>query len=185
MSPLLALAIIQAAPAGLTMVDRFVAAFPADRRPELAAIGNDQAEIEWLIGLNPTRAAELRAIGDTHSACATPLMARMSENGLRWVAGRLGDERLARIVAYYESGDAAFIDRLEAAAARGEMPDAGDQARAEQIFAGYPLREYFEALEATYDEREEPLMADLYACDHARDDAFLQLNLRYSDEEED
>ena len=184
MSPWLALMIIQAASADLPMVERFMAAFPAEQRPELAAIGNSRAEVEWLIRLNPARAAELRRIGDTHAACATPLLTRMSDNGLRWVAGRLGGERLARIVDYFESGDAAFVVRVEEAAARGELPNAVDQARAERIFAGYPLREYFETLEASID-RDEPLAADLYACDHARDDAFLQLDLRHSDEEQD
>ena len=182
MLPLLAFAIVQSAAPEPSMVERFMAAFPAEIRPELSEIGRDQAEVEWLIGLNPTRAAELRRIGEGHTACATPLMTRMSDNGLRWVAEQLGDERLARIVGFYESGDAAFLGRLEEAAARGELPNAADQARAEGVFSDYPLREYFETLEASLG-RDEPLAAELFACDHARDDAFLALDLRYSDEE--
>jgi hypothetical protein len=110
------------------------------------------------------------------------LLTRMSDNGLRWVAGQLGGDRLAQVVSFYESGDAAFIGRLEEAGARGELPDAADQARAERIFAGYPLSEYFETIEASFD-REEPLSGELFACDQARDQAFYELDLRYSDED--
>jgi hypothetical protein len=162
------------------LVDRFIAAIPEAQRLGLDGRSNDEAEARMLITINPARAAEIRRIADTHAACAAPLLARTTENGLRWLALRLGDGPLTRIIQFHESGDALFLGELEERSRGGEAPNATDQARVERIFAEYPLRDYFEAIEASYG-REDPLAAELIGCDIARDDALTQLGLRYPD----
>ena len=183
---LLAAMIVQAeaaaAPTEPGLVDRFVAAIPEPMRSGSDGRRDDELEARMLIRTNPTRAAEIRQIADTHAACAAPLLARTTENGLRWVAARLGNERLARIVTFYESGDAAFLGELDDRASRGETPTATDQARAERIFAEYPLREYFQTIEESA-WRDDPLASELHGCDEARDNALLQLDLHYPDRE--
>ncbi len=159
---------------------RLIAAYPADQRPELSQFRVDEHEASQLIALNPARAAEIRRVAETHVACASPLLTRMSENGLRWVAERLGDAKTARIAIFYESGDAAFLRELADRHRGGEGASPADMARVERIYADYPLDEYYETVEASVG-REDPLAPQLFACDQARDEAYQQLGLRFAD----
>ncbi len=178
---LLAVMIAQTAPTpAVAPADRLIAAFPAEQRRELSQFRVDEHEVSQLIALNPAREAEIRQVAESHVACASPLLTRMSENGLRWVAERLGDAKTLRIAIFYESGDAAFLRELEDRHGRGEGASSADMARFQRIYAAYPLDEYYETVEASVG-REDALAPELFACDHARDEAYQQLGLRFAD----
>jgi hypothetical protein len=101
------------------------------------------------------------------------------------VARQLGDEKLGRLIAFYEGEDKARLNALMARTSQGETLPAADEAELERIMSAYPLTEFAEAFNPFNPAlwQEEPL-AEITRCENRRDEAFARLGLRLLSDEE-
>lgn len=174
-----------ATPAGEALIDRFMLVIPGADRIEQADLAPDPVEIERLTGLNPDHGDDVREVLAEFARCSAPARVQLRESGLRMVARQLGDEKLGRLIAFYESEDMARFDALMARTSQGETLSAGDQAELERIMTAYPLTEFAEAFNPFNPAlwQEVPL-AEITRCENSRDEAFARLGLRLLSDEE-
>ena len=104
----------QSAPPSDSLVERFMAALPPDRRAPPTAPRTD--EVERLEALNPGKTADIRPIVEAYQACTAAESKTHALALLRDVARALGEAKLLRLTSFYEGSDyvafAALGDRI-------------------------------------------------------------------------
>ena len=167
-------------PAEEALVDRFMAAIPPERNS-----AREEFEAQVLAAFeaaNPGREAEVRRLIEAEAACVAPLEAELSRATLREVARGLGDDTLARLIAFYESAD---FDRMEALGRRAEGGAAlseGERADLSAIMIRYPLEAFNQAMLAHSADLigGHPLFEKMTICHTRRVRAMEEAGLRFS-----
>lgn len=128
------------------LVDRFIAAIP-DREALTAAEGEiDAGELERLTALNPGKEAQLRKILESNLACTGPAITAGTMRMLRTLARDLGEEKLKKLVGFYEGPDYAAFSALALRMESGAAPSAGDKAAMAKFMAAYPLQDFMDGM---------------------------------------
>lgn len=172
------------APASEAQVDRFLAVLPGHERLEQTDFDVDPAELERLGTLNPNHVDEIRGALDSYADCAGLANARLSTHIMRTVARALGDEKLGRMVAFYEHEDLAVLGPLMDRAGRGDSLSAAEQAEVDRIRTAYPIEDFGREMTSFNPAfLDEPLLSAINACEQARDAAFERIGVVQSAEE--
>lgn len=128
------------------LVDRFIAAIP-DREAMTAADGEiDSGELERLTALNPGKEAQLRGILEANVACTDPAIAAGTLRMMRTIARDLGEEKLKKLVGFYEGPDYAAFQALALRMESAAAPSAGDKAAMARFMAAYPLQDFMDGM---------------------------------------
>src|SRR5262245_39921410 len=99
-------------PASEAVVDRFIAVLPDTQRLARVDRSADAAELERLSQLNPGREADVRRLLEDQAGCAGAARNGEMNRTLRAVARQLGDEKVLRMIRFYEGGDMPIFGRL-------------------------------------------------------------------------
>lgn len=123
------------------LVERFIAVIPDrdefDKPPEI-----DPTELGGLVALNPGKEAQVRSILEANLACTGPAVVAGSHRMLRTVARELGEEKLKRLVSFYEGPDYAAFKALAARMEGTGTPSAEDSAAMARLMGAYPLQAF-------------------------------------------
>jgi hypothetical protein len=164
-------------PASEALVDRFMTAIPASAQGPADNRGADPIQLELLAEINPGRIEEIRPILEAEAACEGPLRREMNGRMLRGVAAGLGEEKLGRLVRFYEGDDYHLFERL----GREESGTLSESERAEleRLLTDYPIEEYAQAISASFPAMfDDPAMEPLIRCGLDRARAFERKGLR-------
>lgn len=136
-----------AAPAAATapseaLVDRFIAVIPDRDQIDSVSTEIDAGELAALVALNPGKEAQIRPILQANLACTGPAISAGSLRMLRTVARNLGEEKLKRLIAFYEGPDYAAFAALAARMEGKDKPSAEDSAAMAKMMGAYPLQAF-------------------------------------------
>ncbi|HYG47778.1 MAG TPA: hypothetical protein VD846_07525 [Allosphingosinicella sp.] len=135
----------QAAPSE-ALIDRFLAVLPDRAQIEAVETEIDPGELKALVALNPGKEAQISSILRANLACTGPAVSAGTLRMLRTIARELGEEKLKRLVGFYEGPDyaafAALAARMEGVAA----PSAEDSAAMAKLMGAYPLQAFHQQL---------------------------------------
>lgn len=138
----------QAAPAAPSeaLIDRFLAVIPD--RAEIDAVETeiDAGELKALAALNPGKEAQVRAILQANLACTGPAITAGTLRMLRTVARDLGQDKLQRLVSFYEGPDYAAFKALGARMEGGSASSPEDKAAMAKLMAAYPLQAFIDGM---------------------------------------
>jgi hypothetical protein len=140
----------QAAP-GEALIDRFIAAIPDRDQIDAVATEIDPGELAALAALNPGKEAQIRSILQANLACTGPAIAAGSLRMLRTIARNLGEEKLKRLIAFYEGPDYAAFAALAARMEGKDKPSAEDSAAMAKMMGAYPLQAFHAQLNGAAD----------------------------------
>ncbi len=159
------------APASDAVIDRFMAAIPDPGSDP------DPQELTYFTSLNPDRAAAVAPILQSFSNCR----AAYGRQAVRRVAGALGEERLTRLIAFYEGEDFRTFDRL--VSRPEEELSTEEQAERGRIISAYPIEDFIAAMQPSNPAFSiDEAMEMLDQCERERDEAFQRQGLRVSPE---
>ncbi|MGZ8349261.1 MAG: hypothetical protein ACXWU2_04465 [Allosphingosinicella sp.] len=180
LAALLAAGAVQSAPAPApsseALVDQFLRVIPDAELFNRVDRTADPTELQRLGQFNPGRTDDIRPVLETYAGCVGPPRNRMTVHVLRTVARGIGDEKLRRLIAFYQSPDAATLNRL---ASRTTTLSAAEQAEIERITSAYPLAEFAAAMRPNNPAFwQQDQVAEILRCDGERDQAFARLGLR-------
>ena len=134
------------APASDALIDRFMAVIPDSNELRNPQWDLDPAQVTRLTELNPDRDADIEAVRHAYRGCTSPTAAAVTLRLFRDTAGGLGDEKLGRLIAFYQSEDFTALRAISERGEAGETLSEADMAEAERITSYYPVREYMESL---------------------------------------
>ena len=166
-------------PVSEATIERFLAVLPDADRLEAGEPTADPAELESLGALNPGRIEEIRPVLERFEACTAPISRAGTLRIMRSIAGQLGEEKVARLIAFYEGEDFVRLDALMTRTGNGTTASAEEQAEIDRIMGAYPLGEFMQAMQPS-----NPLfwqdesMAEIIACHEERDQALERLGVR-------
>jgi hypothetical protein len=169
-----------AAAPSAALLDRFMAALPAEKPAEAADIlGKD--EVARLETLNPGRGVDLRRVLADFAACERPIVRAATMRMLRTAATRLGEAKVTQLTLFYERHEEVKFERLATAGEKAGTLGAADQAEFDRMMKDYPLRDWLQALSRLQDEavRDEAFVAALNRCSQKKKDAMAAAKLRY------
>lgn len=166
-------------PADEASIDRFMAVLP-DAETLDDERGPDPGEMERLRALNPGREAQVETIMIANAHCRSAIVNRKTEELLRGIARGLGQEKLERMIAFYEGPESARADHLFDRIENGEELSPAEQAEADSILARYPIEEMMDGLDNLHLAigKDQAFLDGLTACDRERTEAFTQADLR-------
>jgi hypothetical protein len=120
--------------------------------PDAETLDDEQApdpdELARLRAINPGREAQVEAIMTTHSRCQSTLVNAKTAEMLRGIARDLGQEKVERLIAFYEGPDSPRVDYLFGRIENGEELSSAEQAEVDGLLARYPIEEMLDALDA-------------------------------------
>jgi hypothetical protein len=128
------------------MIERFIAVIPDRDEIDKPPTEIDAAELAGLVALNPGKEAQLRSILKANLACTGPAIKAGSYRMLRTVARELGEEKLKRLVSFYEGPDYAAFKTLARRMDDSEKPSAEDSAAMAKLMGTYPLQAFIERM---------------------------------------
>lgn len=128
------------------LIDRFIAVIPDKEEFDKPTTEIDKSELSALVELNPGKEAQVRKVLQSNLACTNPAIKAGGYRMLRTVARELGEEKLKKLVSFYEGPDyAAFkalADRMEG---KG-TPSAEDSAALAKLMGTYPLQAFIDRM---------------------------------------
>jgi hypothetical protein len=128
------------------LVERFIAAIPDRAEFDKPPTEIDQAELSGLLALNPGKEAQLRSILKANLACTGPAVVAGSHRMLRTVARELGEEKLKRLVSFYEGSDYTAFKALALRMEGAAKPSAEDSAAMARLMGAYPLQAFIDRM---------------------------------------
>lgn len=128
------------------LVERFLAVLPDRAAIEAVDSEVDPAELSALAALNPGKEARVRAILEANLACSGEAISAGTLRMLRSAARDLGEERLTRLVGFYEGPDYAAFEALGLRMAGPAAPAAEDRAAMAKLLEAYPLQAWLDRL---------------------------------------
>ncbi|HYW14705.1 MAG TPA: hypothetical protein VE891_00935 [Allosphingosinicella sp.] len=136
---------VSAAPAE-ALIDRFIAVLPDREEIDKAGGEIDPIELARLATLNPGKEAQVRKVLQANLACTGPAASSASLRMLRTVARNLGDDRLRKLIGFYEGPDYAAFGALARRMAGKAIPSAADGAAMAKLMGAYPLQAFQEQM---------------------------------------
>lgn len=127
------------------LIDRFIAVLP-DWKQSTAESEIDAGELSRLVALNPGKGAKLRSILKANLACTAPAITAGTTRMLRAVARDLGEDRLQRLIGFYEGPDYAAFEALGTRMNGKTDPSAEDKATLTKLMATYPLQAFLDQM---------------------------------------
>jgi hypothetical protein len=168
------------APASEALVERFMTVIPEADRLNQVDRAADPQELARLGRLNAGRSDEIRPVLEAFAACQSPINNELARTGLRAVARSLGDARLSRLIAFYQSDDFRRLDAIVQRANRGESMTAADEVEAARIMEAYSVADFNATMERvlteTYLARQDE-MAALTRCEEEKRAALERLGI--------
>jgi hypothetical protein len=128
------------------LIDRFIAVIPDRDEFEKPPTEIDPAELSGLVALNPGKEAKVRAVLKANLACTGPAVTAGGHRMLRTVARDLGEEKLKRLVSFYEGPDYAAFKALALRMQGKETPSAEDSAAMARLMGAYPLQAFIDGM---------------------------------------
>jgi hypothetical protein len=168
------------AAASEALVQRFIASIPDRDEFEKPPSEIDPAELGRLVALNPGKEAQVRKVLTANLACTGPAIKAGGYRMLRTVAAELGEEKLKRLISFYEGPDyAAFAALAERMQAKG-APSAEDNAAMAKLMGAYPLQAFMEQMNRAPEiiAADEGFMADAVKCVSEQVDALEAAGLK-------
>lgn len=135
----------QAAPSE-ALIDRFIAALPHQEELTKTEDKIDPAELARLAALNPGKEAQVRAVLQANLACTGPAITAGTLRVLRTVARNLGEVRLRKLIAFYQSPDYAAFETLATQMEGKANPSSADSAAMARIMGTYPLQAFHDQM---------------------------------------
>jgi hypothetical protein len=135
-----------AAPPSEALIDRFIAVIPDREEFDRPPSEIDPGELSGLVALNPGKEAQLRSILKANLACTGPAVVAGSHRMLRTVARELGEEKLKRLVSFYEGPDYAAFKTLGLRMEGASAPSVEDKAAMARLMGAYPLQAFIEQM---------------------------------------
>ena len=139
-----------AATAGEALIDRFMAVIPDAQRLNRVDRTPNPEELAHLTRLNPGRDGDIGPVLAEHKACESIASNAATESLLRGIARRLDEDKLGRLIQFYEGDDLRNFEALMSRSNGGATPSDADRAELERIMAAYPLMEYHEGFQSAY-----------------------------------
>lgn len=168
------------APASEALVDRFLAVIPDAHVLQNPQWDLDTEQVERLTELNPERGEDIEAVREGYRRCTAPTAATVTLRLFRETARGLGEEKLGRLIAFYQSRDYAILGEIAGRNEGGETLSAADTAEAARITSAYPLTDYLESLSqsqsALFEDQE--LLDTLVRCEEELQTALASRSLR-------
>jgi len=170
----------QVPPASEALVDRFIAVIPDAHQVENAQWDIDAEQLTRLTELNPERSGDIEAVSQAYRDCTSPIARAVTMRLLRDAARGLGEEKLERLVAFYQSTDfttfKAISERGEAGA---EVSDA-DMAEVLRITSDYPVMDFVESTSRAQAAlfQDEALVGTILRCEEEMRSALASRDLR-------
>ncbi|HEX8240552.1 MAG TPA: hypothetical protein VF574_12500 [Allosphingosinicella sp.] len=162
------------------LIERFIAVLP-DRGEIDKAVGEiDPVELDRLTALNPGKEAELRSILQANLACTGPAATAGSLRMLRTVARNLGDEKVRKLISFYQGPDYAAFAALAARMDGKGKPAAEDSAALAKLMGAYPLQAFHEQLGRAEEiiAADEGFMSDAMKCASEQVEALATAGLK-------
>ena len=159
------------------LIERFISVLPgADRFDRVDRIP-DPDELARLTGLNPGRDAEIRAMLEDHAGCVGAARNAQTKAMLGGVARHLGEEKVGRMIRFYERDEWRVLERLSNI---GEANlTAAERAELARLRADYPLDDFRRAMNPfTTIDRPDELFAAERGCGESLMAAMQRLELR-------
>jgi hypothetical protein len=128
------------------LVERFIAVIPDREEFDKPPSEIDPAELSGLVALNPGKEAQVRKVLKANLACTGPAVVAGSHRMLRTVARALGEEKLKRLVSFYEGPDYAAFKALAGRMEGARTPSAEDSAALARLMGTYPLQAFIEGM---------------------------------------
>jgi hypothetical protein len=128
------------------LIDRFMAVLPD--RDVLNAVDTeiDAEELSKLVALNPGKEAQVRTVLQANLACNGPAIRAGTVRMLRAVARNLGQDKLQKLVSFYEGPGYPAFNALAARMQGQDKPSAADEAAMAKLMGAYPLQAYHDGL---------------------------------------
>lgn len=145
----------QAAPSD-ALIERFLAVLPDRAEIDAVDIEVDAGELSALTALNPGREAQVRSILEANLACSGKAVSAGSLRMLRTIARDLGEDRLTRLIRFYEGPDFAVFAALGTRMAGDPNPSPEDKAAMAKLMEAYPLQAWLDRMNGA----QEIFMAD-------------------------
>lgn len=164
------------APASEALVERFMAALPEAQRLNRVDRTADRQELDRLGAMNQGRADDIRPILEEFAACASAARNKAIADVLRRAARQLGEEKLGRLIQFYEREDVAALREMMAQGTAA-LSDA-QRAEAARIAATYPVAEFADLLEPGPTLWRADFMREEGRCAATRDAALERAGLR-------
>ena len=168
------------APASDALVERFMAVIPDSNALRNPQWDIDPAQVTRLTELNPDRAVDIEAVRETYRRCTSPTAAAVTLRLFRDTAGGLGDEKLGRLIAFYQSEDFTKLRGISERGEAGETLSEAGMAEAERITSAYPVRDYMESLSRAQMAlfQDEALVGTILRCEEEMRSALASRGLR-------
>ncbi|HEX8511582.1 MAG TPA: hypothetical protein VF688_00590 [Allosphingosinicella sp.] len=158
----------QAPPAGPSeaLVERFIAVIPDREEFDKLPTEIDPAELKQLVALNPGKEAQVRSVLKANLACTGPAVVAGSHRMLRTVARELGEEKLKKLVSFYQGPDYAAFKALASRMEGAAKPSAEDNAAMAKLMGAYPLQAFIDRLDRAPEilAADEGFMTDATKC---------------------
>jgi hypothetical protein len=128
------------------LVERFLAVLPERAEIDAPAAEVDPAELSALVALNPGKEGQVRSILEASLPCSSQAISAGTLRMLRTIARDLGEERLKRLVGFYEGPDYAAFAALGTRMESAETPSREDRAAMAKLMETYPLQAYLDRM---------------------------------------
>ena len=162
------------------LIDRFIAVIPDRAEFEKPPTEIDSGELGALVALNPGKEAQVRSVLKANLACTGPAIKAGSLRMLRTVAHELGEEKLKRLVGFYEGPDYAAFKTLAARMSGQATPSAEDSAAMAKLMGAYPLQAFIDGMGRAPEiiAADEGFMTDAMKCASQQMDALEKAGLK-------
>lgn len=148
------------------LVERFIAGLPDRAEIDAGSAEVDPAELSALTALNPGKEAQVRSILEANLACSNEAISAGTLRMLRIVARDLGEDKLTRLIGFYEGPDYAAFETLGLRMAGTATPSPEDRAAMAKLMEAYPLQAWLDRLNGAQEiiAADEGFMTAAMAC---------------------
>jgi hypothetical protein len=162
------------------LIERFIAVIPDRDEFDKPPTEIDPAELSGLVALNPGKEAQVRKVLKANLACTGPAIKAGGHRMLRTVARELGEEKLKRLVGFYEGPDYAVFKALAERMEGKGKPSAEDSAAMARLMGTYPLQAFMEGMNRAPEiiAADQGFMTDAMKCASEQMDALEAAGLK-------